>query len=389
MKKSFLSLTLIFLFCVMCLVGNMLGQTQTCFAYANDGFNAKSLYLIDYSTGEVLFERDATAQLPVASIVKLMTIDLVCEEIEKGNISLEDTVVVSETAQSMGGSQVFIEANGEYSVGDLLKSTIVSSANDASVALAEKICGSEEGFVSLMNQKAKVLGLENTHYVNCTGLPAVGQFSCAKDTALLLKDVLKHDAYHKYSTIWMDTLKHPKGRESELVNTNKLIRYFEGCDGGKTGSTQEAGYCLVATAKRRDMRLVGVVLGAENGKARFAETSKLLNYGFNNYENKKVVDSTKLLDEKIEVSGAQIGLKAQNDLYILQKRGDESKISTKIELNKNLSSPICAGDSVGKIYVLKDGEVKAETDIISLDSVNEPTFLDGVEKIINLWKISA
>lgn len=390
MKKSFLSLVLIFLFCVMCLAGNMAGQVLTCFATtSNDGFNAKSLYLIDYSTGEVLFERDATEQLPVASIVKLMTIDLVCEEIEKGNLSLEDTVVVSENAQGMGGSQVFIEANGEYSVGDLLKSTIVSSANDASVALAEKICGSEEGFVSLMNQKAKALGLENTHYVNCTGLPAVGQFSCAKDTAILLSDVLKHDDYQKYSTIWMDTLKHPKGRESELVNTNKLIRYFEGCDGGKTGSTQEAGYCLVATAKRRDMRLVGVVLGAENGKARFAETSKLLNYGFSNFENKKVVDSTKLLDEKVEVSGVQIGLKAKEDLFILQKRGDDSKITTKIELNRNLTSPISAGDSVGKIYLLKDGEVKSETDIISLDSVNAETFLDGVEKIINLWKISA
>lgn len=390
MKKSFLSLALIFLFCVMCLAGNMAGQAQTCFATtSNDGFNAKSLYLIDYSTGEVLFERDATEQLPVASIVKLMTIDLVCEEIEKGNLSLEDTVIVSENAQSMGGSQVFIEANGEYSVGDLLKSTIVSSANDASVALAEKICGSEEGFVSLMNQKAKALGLENTHYVNCTGLPAVGQFSCAKDTAILLSDVLKHDDYHKYSTIWMDTLKHPKGRESELVNTNKLIRYFEGCDGGKTGSTQEAGYCLVATAKRRDMRLVGVVLGAENGKDRFAQTSKLLNYGFNNFENKKVVDSTKLLDEKVEVSGVQIGLKAKEDLFILQKRGDDSKIMTKVELNRNLTSPISAGDSVGKIYLLKDGEVKAEADIISLDSVNAETFFDGVEKIINLWKISA
>ncbi len=387
MKKVFISLSLIFIFCLICLNSTI---QERCFATTNsDGFNAKSLYLMDYSTGEVLFERDATTQLPVASIVKLMTIDLVCEEIESGNLSLEDKVVVSENAQSMGGSQVFIEANGEYSVGDLLKSTIVSSANDASVALAEKVCGSEEGFVALMNKKASELGLENTHYVNCTGLPAVGQFSCAKDTAVLLKDVVKHDAYHKYSTIWMDTLKHPKGRESELVNTNKLIRYFEGCDGGKTGSTQEAGYCLVATAKRRDMRLVGVVLGAENGKARFAETSKLLNYGFNNYENKKIVDSSKLLDEKVEVSGVSIGIKAKDDLFILQKRGDESKISTKIDINKNLSSPLNAGDVVGKIYLLKDGEVKGETDIISLDSVNEPTFLDRFEQILNLWKFAS
>lgn len=385
MRKIFISLSLFFIFCLLFCVQNF--ASQNCFA-ETDSFNAKSFYLIDYQSGEVLTEHEATKQLPVASIVKLMTIDIVCEEIEKGNLSLDDIVVVSEEAQNMGGSQVFIEANGEYSVGDLLKSTIISSANDASVALAEKICGSEEGFVSLMNKKAQELGLVNTHYVNCTGLPAVGQFSCAKDTALLLKDVFQYDVYHKYSTIWMDTLKHPKGRESELVNTNKLIRYFEGCDGGKTGSTNEAGFCLVATAKRRDMRLVGVVLGAESGKARFAETSKLLNYGFANFENKKIVDSTKLLDEKVEVSGVNIGLKAKDDLFILQKRGDESKITTKIDINKNLSSPINVGDSVGKIYLLKDGEIKGETDIISLDKVNEPTFFDKLEQIISFWKLA-
>ena len=385
MRKIFISLSLFFIFCLLFCGQNF--ASQNCFA-ETVSFNAKSFYLIDYQSGEVLTEHEATKQLPVASIVKLMTIDIVCEEIEKGNLSLDDIVVVSEEAQNMGGSQVFIEANGEYSVGDLLKSTIISSANDASVALAEKICGSEEGFVSLMNKKAQELGLVNTHYVNCTGLPAVGQFSCAKDTALLLKDVFQYDVYHKYSTIWMDTLKHPKGRESELVNTNKLIRYFEGCDGGKTGSTNEAGFCLVATAKRRDMRLVGVVLGAESGKARFAETSKLLNYGFSNFENKKIVDSTKLLDEKVEVSGVNIGLKAKDDLFILQKRGDESKITTKIDINKNLSSPINVGDSVGKIYLLKDGEIKGETDIISLDKVNEPTFFDKLEQIISFWKLA-
>ena len=385
MRKIFISLSLFFIFCLLFCGQNF--ASQNCFA-ETVSFNAKSFYLIDYQSGEVLTEHEATKQLPVASIVKLMTIDIVCEEIEKGNLSLDDIVVVSEEAQNMGGSQVFIEANGEYSVGDLLKSTIISSANDASVALAEKICGSEEGFVSLMNKKAQELGLVNTHYVNCTGLPAVGQFSCAKDTALLLKDVFQYDVYHKYSTIWMDTLKHPKGRESELVNTNKLIRYFEGCDGGKTGSTNEAGFCLVATAKRRDMRLVGVVLGAESGKARFAETSKLLNYGFANFENKKIVDSTKLLDEKVEVSGVNIGLKAKDDLFILQKRGDESKITTKIDINKNLSSPINVGDSVGKIYLLKDGEIKGETDIILLDKVNEPTFFDKLEQIISFWKLA-
>ena len=205
----------------------------------------------------------------------------------------------------MGGSQVFIESGGEYSIGDLLKSTIVSSANDASVALAEKIAGSENNFVKLMNKKALELGMKNTNYVNCTGLPASNQFSSAKDTAILLKEVFKYDTYHNYSKIWMDTLKHPKGRETELVNTNKLIRYYEGCDGGKTGSTNEAGYCLATTAKRGDMRLIAVVLGAENGKLRFAETSKLLNFGFNNFENKLIVSKDEILSSELKIQNSR------------------------------------------------------------------------------------
>ncbi len=355
-----------------------------------DNFTAKSLYLIDYNSGQVLYEKDSEIKVPVASIVKLMTIDLVCEEIESGKLNLDDKVIVSQNAQSMGGSQVFIEANAEYSVGDLLKSTIVSSANDASVALAEQIAGSEESFVILMNKKAHELGLTNTNYVNCTGLPASGQFSCAKDTAKLLSDVLKHDSYHKFSTIWMDTLKHPKGRESELVNTNKLIRYYEGCDGGKTGSTNEAGYCLAATAKRGDMRLIGVVLGAENGKSRFGETSQLLNYGFNNFENKKVVDSLIPLKEKVSVSKSQtksICVKAEKDLYVLSRKGEDGDISIELRLEESVKAPVKVGDVIGKIYVVRNGKVVGECNIVSMENAKEATFYDNVTRIVKNWKL--
>lgn len=388
MKRKIISLVFLFLFVACLMTGKSVVMAQP---VASDGsnLNVKAYYLMDYATGETLLENNAEQKLPVASIVKLMTIDLVCREIEAGNLNLEDTLVASENASSMGGSQVFIETNGEYSVADMLKSVIVSSANDASVALAEKIAGSEEEFVNLMNARAKELGLVGTNYVNCTGLPAPNQFSCAKDTAVLLKEVSSHEIYHKFSTIWMDTLSHPKGRESELVNTNKLIRYYEGCDGGKTGSTSEAGYCLSATAKRGNMRLVGVVLGAENGKARFSETSKLLNYGFANFENKKVVDSDNF-EVDVEISGGKEQMakaKPSDDLVVLcKKRENEGDVSVETKLDQ-VSAPMKAGDKVGMVYVTKNGVVVAESELLLTQDVEKANMLDGIQKIVEYWKI--
>lgn len=388
MKRKIISLAFLFLFVACLMTGKSVVMAQP---VASDGsnLNVKAYYLMDYATGETLLENNAEQKLPVASIVKLMTIDLVCREIEAGNLSLEDTLVASENASSMGGSQVFIETNGEYSVADMLKSVIVSSANDASVALAEKIAGSEEEFVNMMNARAKELGLVGTNYINCTGLPAPNQFSCAKDTAILLREVSSHEIYHKFSTIWMDTLSHPKGRESELVNTNKLIRYYEGCDGGKTGSTSEAGYCLSATAKRGNMRLVGVVLGAENGKARFSETSKLLNYGFANFENKKVVDSDNF-EVDVEISGGKEQMakaKPSDDLVVLcKKRENEGDVSVETKLDQ-VSAPMKAGDKVGMVYVTKNGVVVAESELLLTQDVEKANMLDGIQKIVEYWKI--
>lgn len=391
MKKSFFCFVLLFVIGVVFAINY--AKPVVSFASAtqsDDKYSAKSLYLMDYNSGQVLYEKNANDKIPVASIVKLMTILLTCENIENKNLSLEDKVTASYNASSMGGSQVFIEEDGEYSIGDLLKSTIVSSANDASVLLAETIAGSEEDFVTLMNKRAKELNLTNTNYVNCTGLPASNQFSCASDTAKLLKEVTKHDAYHKYSTIWIDTLKHPKGRETELVNTNKLIRYFEGCDGGKTGSTNEAGYCLSATAKRGGTRLIGVVLGAENGKARFSETSKLLNYGFSNFESKLAVDSKINLKDKVSVKSGReenVSVKPLNDVYVLVNKHSNEKIQVDVKLNSAVKAPIKSGTILGKIYVIKNGEVIAETDAISVEDVAKNNILDSFEKTINNWAL--
>ena len=394
MKKSFVS------FLLLLIVGVVfaLNYSKPAFVMAEtqnnnnaDNYSAKSMFLMDYNSGQVLYQKNSTDKIPVASIVKLMTICLTCEEIQNNKMSLDDVVVASANASSMGGSQVFLEEGGEYSIGDLLKSTIVSSANDASVLLAETIAGSEENFVVLMNKKAKELGLNNTNYVNCTGLPASNQYSCAEDTAKLLKKVTEYDAYHKYSTIWIDTLKHPKGRETELVNTNKLIRYFEGCDGGKTGSTNEAGYCLSATAKRGNMRLIAVVLGAENGKARFAETSKLLNYGFSNFENKLAVDSKLNLKEKVNVqSGKQdcVTVKPLNDIYVIvNKHSTDKDIQVEVKLNNSIKAPVKVGSVVGKIYVLRNGEVINSTDVVSIEEVSKNNIFDSLESAIKNWAI--
>ena len=390
MKKYVISFLLIFCFALLSFGGAVIDTYAA--NLDESSFSAKSLYLMDYNSGQVLYEKDAEKELPVASIVKLMTIELVCEKLESGELKLDDTVIVSQKAQSMGGSQVFIEEGGEYSVGDLLKSTIVSSANDASVALAETISGSEENFVVLMNKKAKELGLKNTNYVNCTGLPASNQYSCAKDTAILLKNVLSHDDYHRYSTIWMDSLSHPKGRQSELVNTNKLIRYYEGCDGGKTGSTSEAGYCLVATAKRGDMRLIGSVLGAENGKKRFSETSSLLNYGFSNFENKQVVSKDSPLNDNLQVKNAKVDevkIASKENIFVLSKKGSDDDITTKVELNSDLKAPLKKGDKVGRIFVMRNSEVVGESDIVSMDDVEASSIMDNITKIAENWKLKS
>ena len=387
--KKFISFCLLSITMFLFIISN---SNSTTYAFTNNtDYNAKAVYLIDYNSGKVLYEKNSEEKLPVASIVKLMTIYLTCKEIEKGNLKLEDEVIASATAASMGGSQVFIEEGGKYSIGDLLKSTIVSSANDASVLLAETISGSEENFVELMNSTAKELKLDNTNYVNCTGLPTVGQFSCAKDAANLLKQIINFDTYHNYSTIWLDTLNHPNNRQSELVNTNKLIRYFEGCDGGKTGSTSEAGYCLVATAKRGAMRLIGCVLGTNNSKERFAETSKLLNFGFSNFENKEILNTNYLNNKKVNIKNGkieEIEMAPRENLFLLINKNDKNKeIDIKISINENLIAPINIGDKIGEIFIIKNGEVIDKTDIISKTKVEKANYFDKIINSLDNWNI--
>lgn len=236
-----------------------------------------SAILCEASTGQVIFEKNADERRPVASVNKVMTILLTLEAVDEGRVSLEDQVTVSPRAASMGGSQAFLDAGERYKLSELLKTVIVASANDSAVALAEHLAGTEESFVRLMNMRAEELGLTNTHYANCTGLPAQEHYTTARDVAKLSAQLDLHPIYYRYSTIWMDEIKHRGGRVTSLTNTNRLIRFYPGCDGYKTGSTNEARYCVSATAKKEGMRLIAVVLGTPAGQTRLTRRARCWN----------------------------------------------------------------------------------------------------------------
>ena len=360
--------------------------------YAQDKIvseDVKSYILVDYLSGETISESRSQEKSEIASMVKLMTSLITIEGIENGKFNLDTTFTVSDYAASMEGSEAFLEPGKDYKLDDLLKSVIIASANDSSVVIAENIAGSESNFVSMMNKRAKELGMSNTLYANATGLPSTLQYSTAQDISILLREVVKHDTYYKYSKIWMDELVHYDGRKTELVNTNRLIRQYTGCDIGKTGFTDEAGYCLASSAKRNNMRLVSVVIGAKTAKERFSASEKLLNYGFSNYENKKVADSQECIKNDVKVKGAKqntINLSYEKDFYYLNKKGEDSMVSIKTELPQSITSPVKKGDRVGKAYIVKDGVIIETINIISLDDITNISLKDAIDTIFDNWK---
>lgn len=338
----------------------------------------KASILLDMDSGKVLYENNSNAEMPVASIVKLMTIMLTFEQIDSGVISLTDKVLVSENASNMGGSQIFLDANCEYELGELLKSVIVCSANDSSVALAEYIAGSESNFVQKMNMRAKEMELENTNYVNCTGLPADNQYSCALDVAKILKNVLSYEKYHEYSTIWLEDFQHPSGRTTEMTNTNRLSKFYEGCIGGKTGSTNEAGYCLAVGAKRNNLSLIAVTLGANTTKERFKSASDLLNYGFANYEN-YVIDLTNSINI-LSKDGETLKTKLDGNLIILTEKGKSPNYLINYYI-PNKVSKCKLGQELGYIEIIVDGELYSTVKVLADEQIDKPTFMDNLKDL--------
>ena len=370
----------------------------TCLVASKNKFNLKaetnnldldctSYVLVDYNTGKVLLENKKDEKLQVASMVKLMTALLTMEKIENNEWNLDTKLMTSEYAASMEGSQAFLDAGQEYTVDELLKSIIVASANDSCVVIAENFAGSEKNFTDLMNKKAKDLGMMNTYYENSTGLPSPNEYSTSYDISIILREVCKHDLYHKYATIWMDTLTHKSGRKTELVNTNRLIRYYDGCDCGKTGFTDEAGYCLSASALKNGLRLVSVVTGCKSSKSRFEESSKLLNYGFANYVSKKVVDSQNFIDitNNFKRTKQKIETTPSKDCFVTIRRGSELGVETKVVLNDNIKLPLSKGQEIGKILVIEDGVIIDEVKLLAKEDYKKQSYFGYIEQVIENW----
>jgi len=312
-----------------------------------------------------------------------MTVLLTLEKIDSNEISLEDKVLVSSNASGMGGSQIFLDADCEYVLGDLLKSIIVASANDSSVALAEYIAGSENNFVQMMNNKCRELGLIDTHYANCTGLPSAEGYSSAYDQAIILNRVLDYDTYHDYSSIWMEDFTHPSGRITQMTNTNKLSRFYEGCIGGKTGSTNEAKYCLAVGAKRNDMQIIAVVLGAENSKDRFKLASDLLNYGFENFTSKTIFSNNDLSDKIIKIKGMDryTTLKAERDYTVVSNKNEDTNFSLSYHL-PNMLTKVKENEVVGNVEIIVDGIVVDCINILSAETHDEASLWDYMKEIV-------
>lgn len=346
---------------------------------------APSAILMEQSSGQVLYELNADEKLPIASVTKTMTMLLIMEALDFGKIKPEDMVATSEYAASMGGSQVFLEAGEQMSVSDMLKAIAVASGNDAAVAMAEHIAGTESAFVEMMNKRATELGCTNTHFINCNGLnETADHHSTARDVAIISCELLRHPKILEYTTIWMDTL---RDGAFGLSNTNKLIRFYKGANGLKTGSTSIAKYCLAASAKRDDMQLVAVVLAAPSTQERFSSATRLLDYGFANYS---VVNAAQKIGElqPIPVIGGRsdfVNVAADKNVNFIVKKGNQDKVEVSITMDENLRAPIEVGQKVGEATLSIDGEALAVCDIKSLDEVKRMTVPAMYVKVFKRW----
>lgn len=349
--------------------------------------NCKSAYLMDYNTGECLYKENETARMPIASVCKVMTLTLVFDAIQDGSLALTDTVTVSENAAGMGGSQVFLESGCEYEVNQLIKSIIVCSANDSCVALSETVAGGEQEFVARMNEKAKSLGCTDTLFANCTGLPRDTQYSCAKDVATMFSNLIKYEDYFKYSKIWLEDFAHPEERTTSMTNTNKLIRKYPACDGGKTGFTNEAGFCLASTAQKNNMRLVSAVLGASSSDDRFSSAIKMFEYGFANFKNKIVLDKDVTLNDEFFVRGGKKDtflVRPERNAYIFSANDKTPEVSY-VLIADDVKAPVAENSVVGRIEIYKDNVLSDTVNVVAAESVEKAGFIDYFKQIAQNW----
>ena len=348
--------------------------------------SSKSAILMDVGSGQILYEKNAHDKLPPASVTKVMTMLLICEALDSGKITLDDSVQISENAASMGGSQIFLEAGEVQKVDTLLKGIAVASANDGCVAMAEYIGGSVESFVDMMNAKAKELNMKDTNFVNTNGLPVDNHYTSAHDIAIMSRELLKHDVISKYLTTWMDQVVVGKKQITVgLANTNKLIKHYQGATGVKTGFTQQAKYCLSASAKRGDTHLVAVTLGAETSPERFKDATSLLNFGFANYESVKLCSkndniATLTLDKADE---QKINLVAKEDLSVLIKKGGNKDFTRKIKVNENPTIPMKKGTNLGYVEIYQGKTLVGKVDLVNTKDIQKASYLKMLQRVID------
>lgn len=344
--------------------------------------SAEAAILMDYYTGKVMYTKNADKKLPMASVTKLMTMLLACDAVAKGQVKVSDIVTTSEHAYSMGGSQIYLEPGEEMSFKEMMIAIATGSANDASVAVAEHIAGSEEAFVQMMNDKAKELKLKNTHFVNTTGLPAENHYTSAKDMSVVLREALKHPFFREISKIYEYDL---RGGEFKLWNTNKLLKWYRGCDAGKTGWTSEAKYCLAASAERDNLRLIAVVLTCPEPKSHFRETMKLFNFGFARYQSVVLAQE----GQKIKTLPVDKGTVEKVDtvtakqVAVVVPRGGHKGIKGEIKLPSRIIAPVHKGQVIGTYSVTKDNEVLSKVDIVAGADIAKASPVQLMGKVFN------
>ncbi|MBQ6795048.1 MAG: D-alanyl-D-alanine carboxypeptidase [Clostridia bacterium] len=344
--------------------------------------NGKSFILVECATGQVLYESNADERLAPASVTKIMTMLLIMEAIERGEITYDTRVTASARAKSMGGSTIFLDTGEEMTVDDLLKGIAVASGNDACVAMAEHLSGSVENFVAVMNNRAKELGMENTNFVTCNGLDSDEHYSSARDIAIMSRELIRHEDIFRYTTIWMDTLRDGK---FQLANTNKLIRFYAGANGLKTGSTSKAKNCISATAKRDDMQLCAVVLASDTSQLRFNAASTLLNYGFENFMvkgTKKGEAAGEVLVKKGEAG--KVGAVLKDDCMIVVNKVNKDNTQKSITLSESVEAPVKKGDKLG-VMEIKTENGTTVVDIVAKEDVERVTFGRMYMRILKNW----
>lgn len=351
-------------------------------AVTEETITAPSAVLMETSSGKILFEKNPHEQRPCASITKVMTMLLVCEAIDNGKLRLDDTITASAHAASMGGSDIWLEEGETMSADDMIKATVVASANDAAVALAEHLCGSEEVFVEKMNEKASQLGMKDTVFKNCNGLDEDGHITSAYDVAVMSRELMKHEMIFDYTSIWLDNLRDGK---TQIVNTNKLLKTYNGITGLKTGTTNDAGCCMLASAKRGDMSLVAVVLGCNSGKERFSDAAALLDYGFANFsvtQLKAPEDLPKTIKVENGMQG-NIGIGCDVNASIVLDKNSSSKIVSKIDLPESIEAPVVSGQKLGTVTYSLDGNAVKSFEITALQDAEKISFASVFSVLLN------